>query len=309
MELRHIRYFLAVAEEGNFTRAAARLGIGQPPLSLQIRDLEAEVGAALFRRLPHGAALTEAGQAFLEAVGPMPGQAADAVLRAQRAARGESGQLTLGFTGSVALNPLVPASIRAFRQRFPAVDLRVTEGNSVRLSAALQAQQLDVALLRPSESDPPELLVQRLLAEPLVAALPANHAAARAPASRNALSLRTLRGDAFILTAREVGLSLHDSMLAACREAGFEPLRGPTAPQIALVLSLVSAEMGVALLPASARQLSLQGVVYRPLRQCSVRVGLAVAHRRGPVSQMVLNFAQVAQAVARQAAGETVKRI
>src|SRR5690606_29798092 len=131
MELRHIRYFLAVADEGNFTRAAARLGIGQPPLSLQIRDLEAEVGAALFHRLPHGAALTEAGQAFLEAVQPLPGQAAEAVQRARRAARGEAGQLSLGFTGSVALSPLLPACIRAFRQQFPAVDLRVEEANSV----------------------------------------------------------------------------------------------------------------------------------------------------------------------------------
>lgn len=297
MELRHIRYFLAVADEGNFTRAAARLGIGQPPLSLQIRDLEAEVGTALFHRLPHGAALTEAGQAFLEAVRPLPGQAAEAVQRALRAARGETGQLNLGFTGSVALHPLVPASIRAFRQQFPAVDLRVEEANSVLLMQGLLAQRLDVAILRPSQSDPPEMLVQRLIDEPLVAVLPATHAAAR---GRGGLDLRLLQHDPFILTPRSVGISLHEGVLAACREAGFEPARGPQAPQITSVLTLVSAALGVALLPASARQLDMRGVAYRPLRGSSVRVGLAVAHRRGPVSQMVLNFAEVVRAMARE---------
>lgn len=297
MELRHIRYFLAVADEGNFTRAAARLGIGQPPLSLQIRDLEAEVGAALFHRLPHGAALTEAGQAFLEAVQPLPGQAADAVQRARRAARGEAGQLSLGFTGSVALSPLLPACIRAFRQQFPAVDLRVEEANSVLLMQGLLAQRLDVAILRPSQSDPPEVQVQPLIDEPLAAVMPATHAAAR---GRGGLDLALLRHDPFILTPRPVGISLHDGVLAACREAGFEPERGPLAPQIASVLSLVSAELGVSLLPQSLRQLSVQGVVWRPLRRSSIRAGLAVAHRRGPVSQMVLNFAQVARTMARQ---------
>ena len=102
MELRHLRYFLAIAEEGNFTRAAARLGIGQPPLSQQIKDLEGEVGAPLFRRVPHGAELTEAGKAFLERVKGIPLQTADAVRAAQRAARGETGRLSLGFTGTAA---------------------------------------------------------------------------------------------------------------------------------------------------------------------------------------------------------------
>ena len=118
MELRHVRYFLAVAEEKNFTRAAARVGIGQPPLSQQIKDLESEVGTNLFQRLPQGAELTEAGRAFLEIVKGFPAQAERAVRAAQRAARGESGTLRVGFTGSAVFNPVVAGAVLLFTQVF-----------------------------------------------------------------------------------------------------------------------------------------------------------------------------------------------
>ena len=123
MELRHVRYFLAVAREGNFTRAAAGLGIGQPPLSLQIKDLEREGGALLFRRVAHGAELTEAGHAFLDVVGGMPGLAEQGIRSAQRAARGEIGDLRVGFTASSAFNTVVPGTVRAFRRAWPGVRL------------------------------------------------------------------------------------------------------------------------------------------------------------------------------------------
>ncbi len=295
MELRHIRYFLAVAEEGNFTRAAARLGIGQPPLSLQIRDLEAEVGAPLFHRVPHGAELTEAGRAFLERVQPLPVQAAQAVQAARRAARGETGQLQLGFTGTAAFNPLVPACIRAFRHAFPQVELRLVEANSVALATALLEGRLDAAVLRPSPSDPAALAVQPLVEEPLVAALPADHACAR---GRGGLALQALRDDPFILTPRAVGISLHDAVLDACRAAGFEPAQGQPAPQIASILSLVSAEVGVSLVPACMRQLSVRGVAFRALRAPAPRVGLAVAHRAARPPEPALQFAAIARRVA-----------
>ena len=120
MELRHIRYFLAVAEERHFTRAAAKVGIGQPPLSQQIKDLEAEIGTQLFHRLAHGAELTAAGEAFLEGVKEMPALAQRA---AQRAARGETGSLRVGFTASSAFNTVVPSAIRAFRRAYAGVEL------------------------------------------------------------------------------------------------------------------------------------------------------------------------------------------
>jgi DNA-binding transcriptional LysR family regulator len=301
MELRHIRYFLAVAQEGNFTRAAARLGIGQPPLSLQIRDLEAEVGTQLFYRLPHGAELTEAGQAFFEQVKAMPAQAATAALAARRAARGETGSLSLGFTGSAIVNAIVPASIKAFRRAYPEVELKLEEGNALALLANLQQGRLDMAILRPSDSDPPDIHMQLLAHEPLVAALPSAHPQA---GGRGALDLATLADTPFILTPRSVGVSLNDATLKACRGAGFEPIPGQPAPHIASILTLVSAELGVALVPQSMRQLSVPGITYRPIRKPAPQLELVVAYRRQRPPKLALNFATVARSVTREAKGE-----
>src|SRR5580698_1013933 len=148
MELRHIRYFLAVAEERNFTRAAARVGIGQPPLSQQIKDLESEVGAALFHRIPQGAELTDAGRAFLEHVRAIPPQAERAVHAARRAARGEIGSLRVVYTVSAPFNPIVTGAIRSFKRAYPDVDLTLEESNTAHLIAGLRENLLDAAFLR-----------------------------------------------------------------------------------------------------------------------------------------------------------------
>ena len=130
MELRHIRYFLAVAEERHFTRAAAKVGIGQPRLSQQIKDLEAEVGGALFHRLAHGAELTEAGKVFLAGVEEMPLIAERATMAARRAARGETGSLRVGFTSTATFNVVVPSAIRTFRRAYPEIHLTLEEANT-----------------------------------------------------------------------------------------------------------------------------------------------------------------------------------
>ena len=298
MELRHLRYFLAIAEEGNFTRAAARLGIGQPPLSQQIKDLEAEVGARLFRRVPHGAELTEAGKAFLERVKGIPLQTADAVRAAQRAARGETGRLSLGFTGTAALNPIVPACIREFRRAYPDVEIRLEEANSVALMAGLLDGRLDVAVLRPSESDPPELDYATLAVESLVAVLPSAHPAAGTGTS---IDLACLRNDPLILTPRAIGISLHDTALNACRQAGFEPTLGQPAPQIASILSLVSAEQGFSLVPDSMRQFGVKGVVFRRIKGTPPTVRLAIASQRAGTPPSAGNFVRLASALSRSA--------
>lgn len=296
MELRHIRYFLAVAREGNFTRAAARLGIGQPPLSLQIKDLEAEIGAKLFHRLPHGAELTEAGQAFQDAVRSIPDHAAGAVLAAQRAARGETGRLTLGVTGTAALNPIVSSIIRAFRRAYPAAELTLEESNSVALVANLLAGRLDVAILRPTNSDPAELQKHALIEETLVVAMPSTHPAAH---RRGRLNLAMMKGAPLILTPRSAGASLHDAAVNACRSAGFEPTLGQPAPQIATILSLVSAELGISLVPASMRSFHINGVVFRDLNPAPPRVALAVAHRGERPPPLIQNFAMIARDISR----------
>jgi DNA-binding transcriptional LysR family regulator len=286
MELRHIRYFLAVAEERNFTRAAARVGIGQPPLSQQIRDLEAEVGAPLFHRVPHGAELTEAGHAFLEVVRPLPLQAERAVLAARRAARGETGALRVGFTGSAPFNPVVTAAIRAFRRAFPEVELTLEEANTTRLVAALREGAVDAVFLRSRTVSGEDLQLHHLPEEPMLAALPAGHAAA----TRDAVDLALLREDAFILTPRAVGPTLYDTVIAACRSAGFDPILGQSAPQMSSVVNLVAAELGVSLVPASMRQLQVTGVAYRPVEGQTPMAQLSLASRRGERSVLVRNF-------------------
>ena len=295
MELRHIRYFLAVAEERNFTRAAARLGIGQPPLSLQIKDLEAEMGVQLFYRLPHGAELTEAGQAFLEAAQAIPKHAAEAVHAAQRAARGETGHLGLGVTGTAALNPIVPASIRAFRRSFPDVELSIGEANTATLLASLLERRLDAVIFRLGETHPEGLRILHLADEPMVVALPHAHAAAKQPGG---IRLEMLKSDPLISTLPET--YLRDTALKACRNAGFEPVMGLSAPHIASILSLVAAEFGVSLVPACIRQLNVKGVVYRAILAAAPRVALAIAYRESRPPQPAVNFGKLARAAARK---------
>ncbi|MCO5975598.1 LysR family transcriptional regulator [Ideonella oryzae] len=293
MELRHIRYFLAVAAEGNFTRAAERLGIGQPPLSQQIRDLENEVGARLFHRVPQGAVLTEAGQAFLDKVADMPAQAATAVHHARQAARGETGILRLGFTASAILLPRVTQAIRAFRRAFAQVELQLEENNSALLAQRLREGRLDLAFLRPDGAEARDLTLHALPDEPMIAALPAGHALLQV--RRKTLRLTDLRDEWFILTPRPIGATLHDAVVGACRQAGFEPRLGPHAPQLSSALALVAAETGVTVVPASMGQFALAGVEYRPLAGVQPIARLALAHRRKLALPQVGNFLALAR--------------
>ncbi len=285
VELRHIRYFLAVAEERHFTRAAQRLGIGQPPLSHQIKDLEREIGTPLFHRIPQGAELTEAGQAFEERVRQIPGLVAEAVNAARRAATGETGRIRVGFTGSAAFNPRVPQAIRVYRRRFPDVELSLAEHNSIGLVEGLRGGTLDAAFLRPDAVDKQGLRLFHLADEPLIAAL----ASARMPHGEP-IRLDQLANDPFILTPRALGPTLFDATLEACRRAGFEPLLGQSAPQVASVLALVAAELGVALVPESMRDASFKGVTYHDLRGNAPKVALALATRSDERAATVAAF-------------------
>lgn len=291
MELRHIRYFLAVAEERHFTRAAAKIGIGQPPLSQQIKDLEAEIGAALFRRVAHGAELTAAGEAFLKAVQGMPALAEQAKNAARRAARGEVGSLRVGFTASAALNPVVPSAIRTFRRAYPDVALSLEEANTAPLSQGLREGTLDAAFLRPGDTGNEGLQLRLLSEEPLMVVLPSAHPIAERPE----IELAMLKNELLLLYPRAVGPAAYDTVIAACRAAGFEPEFGQSAPQIASLVTLVAAGLGVSIVPASMSQLAVAGVVYRELAGAAPLARLALATRRGDTSRVVQNF--VAEAV------------
>jgi DNA-binding transcriptional LysR family regulator len=292
MELRHVRYFLAVAEEGHFTRAAAKVGIGQPPLSQQIKDLEAEIGTRLFHRVAHGAELTAAGEAFRERVKEMPALAEQATRAARRASRGEIGSLRVGFTSSSAFNAVVPAAIREFRRAYADVDLTLEEADAPRLVADLQEGSLDAVFLRPSAALSEAFQLRLLSEEPMIAALPASHPVA----AQQEIDLAALKEDPFLLFPRPIGPALYDSIIGACQKAGFDPVIGQLAPHIASVITLVAADLGVSIVPASMSQLQISGVAYRAIAGEAPIARLALAHRRGETSAIVRNF--IARAMA-----------
>jgi DNA-binding transcriptional LysR family regulator len=291
MEFRHIRYFLAVAEEKNVTRAAAKLGINQPPLSQQIKDLEREVGSPLFYRLPQGVELTDAGKIFLQSVKDLPTLAEQALQMSQKIAKGLAGFLHIGFTGTAALNPIIPQAIKVFKAAYPDVELRVSEGTSIQLREMLLANKLDIAIIRPSVKDEQSLHVRNFATEQLVAVLSIDHPLATLDANES-IQLHQLAESPFILTAREDAISLHDAVTSSCQNAGFSPIPGPTAPQIASILSIVSANLGVALLPESMTQLTVAGVTFRKLTQ-PVSVPLALTYRQRFPSSPTLNFERI----------------
>jgi DNA-binding transcriptional LysR family regulator len=286
MELRHIRYFLALAEAGNFTRAAANLGIGQPPLSQQIRDLENEVGAQLFHRVPHGAELTVAGAAFLAEAKAAVDAAEKAKLAAQRANRGEIGRLSLGFTASSAFNSIVTATIREFRDHWPGVLLSLTEMNTNALMERLLSGEIDAAFIRPGLEDTRDVRLKRFADEPMVIALPARHPLAQ----EDRLPIAALADEPFILFPRMVGLSLYDDIVAACREAGFELVVAQEAPQIPSIVNLVAANLGVSIVPASIAQIKLDGVAYRQIDGPPLVARLGLACLKAQRSPIVANL-------------------
>jgi DNA-binding transcriptional LysR family regulator len=289
MELRHLRYFLALAHEGNFTRAAAKIGIGQPPLSQQIRDLETEIGVQLFHRVPHGAELTAAGHAFLPDAQAAIDAAERAKLSAQRANRGETGRLSLGFTASSAFNVHVSGTIRQYRSRWPDVRLSLSEMNSKGLMDRLMRGEIDAAFIRPGLENPREVRLKLLTAERMVIALPTGHRLA----AQSHLPLSALAEEHFILFPRFAGLSLYDDIAAACREAGFELVVSQEAPQIPSVVNLVAADLGVSIVPASIAQIRLDGVVYREIDgpPLVARLGLAMLKsQRSPVTDNLMSL-------------------
>jgi DNA-binding transcriptional LysR family regulator len=288
MELRHLRYFVAVAEEGHVTRAAERLGIQQPPLSQQIRALETELDAQLFRRKPRGVELTPAGRTFFEEAKAILTRVGDAVAATKRAARGEAGRIGIGFTSSASFHPFVPRAIRAFRERHPLVALTLEESGTTELVDALRAQTVDAAFVRSPVGESADLTIRPLLDEPMVAALPSGHGLG---AAGDPLPLAALAGETFILYRRPVGPGLHDAIIAACDRAGFSPQIGQEAPRMLSTLSLVAAGLGVTLVPHSMSRLEAEGVAYRALDpSAQLTAPLNLAYRRGETSEAVRRF-------------------
>lgn len=291
MELRHLRYFVAVAEELHFGRAAERLRVAQPAVSAQVRRLEEELGVRLLVRSSRSVRLTEAGHAFLEDARASLDHSERAVRRARRAASGEEGRVRVGLVGNATYGVLTEV-VGPFRKRFPQVLLVPHEMNTVAQVEALRAGRLDVGFLYlPSDHGHEDLEAETLAEEPLVAVLPASHPLA----GSTRVKLGAMSREPFVLAdwAQEPGWN--EQLWDACKEVGFVPEATEEATDLSVALGLVAAGVGVTLLPASARNLKISGVVYRGLARLVPTVKLSVAWVRAspsPATRTFLGFAK-----------------
>ncbi len=288
VELRHLRYFLAVAETLHFSKAAQRLGIAQPPLSQQIRRLEELVGHRLFDRTTRGVKLTLAGQLLAERARGTIDKVQDDLAQVRRLGRGEEGTLTVGFSGSVMFTEL-PIAIGIYRRLYPKVELRLRELVTSAQIAALLDGTLDLAFLR--DGDPTEgIEMSTLLKEPYVAVLPEAHALAR----KRTLHVGDLREEPFILFARRMGPLAFDRTMACCEKSGFRPKIVQEAPQWPTLVRLVGAGLGVSLAPACVANIAIPGTVCRDVHAgCRSTVDLGM--KMGVHNVLPQKFIQIAR--------------
>ncbi len=275
MELRHLRYFTVLAEEQNFTRAAMRLHMQQPPLSQQIQALEQELGFELLIRHPKGARLTAAGQAFLEEARAILQQVEFAAQKASRIAQGVEGQLKLGFTSSAAAHQAIPQTIRQFRTTYPHIHIEVREGNAAQLSLALETAQLDAAFLRSPVSLATHLRFHTLLHEDLLVVLPADHVLLPKPSpsatdqitERPRISLHDLSQESFILVRRPGAPGMYANFLKVCERLGFTPHIAMEVERMLSNINLVAAGAGISVVPESMACFHTQNVRYCAIEQ------------------------------------------
>ena len=289
MELRHLRYFVAVAEECHFGRAARRLHIAQPPLSQQIKQLEAELGVQLLTRSTRRVDLTPAGERYLERARSILANVDAARDEARLIRDGRMGRVTIGFTGS-ATYELLPRMSRMLRTELPDLELDLRgELLTPPQVAGLVDGTLDIGFLRPPVQVP-EVEVHPLRREPLVVVLPETHA----QAGHARVVLADLAEEPFITYPSQHRSVVHDAVLDACQAAGFTP-RATEVAETSTLVAFVAAGLGVALVPESVQHLRITGATYRPLTDAAPTVELAVATRRGESSPAVRQVLVVAR--------------
>jgi DNA-binding transcriptional LysR family regulator len=295
VELRQLRYFVAIAEEGSFSRAAVRLHISQPPLSTQIRSLEEELGAPLLARTNRGVSLTASGQVFYEEVRAILARLESARARTLQADRGDVGMLSVGFV-SIADYGILPPALKSFRSQFPLVEVQLHELTTDAQIRELRAARLDLGFgLAPVEE--PDLEFATILREALVLAAPSDHAVA----ADDMVDLRSLAKDSFIVPPRDIAPGLYDLTISRCRAAGFAPRIVQNARQMQTVIGLVSCGMGIALVPSSVRNLKRTGVRYLQLRGRPSRIELGILRRRESASPLGAHFIAALQVAAANA--------
>ena len=287
MDFKRLRYFVAVAEERNFSRAAERLHIAQPGLSHQVKQLEDEIGVRLFDRTNRGVRLTEAGQLLLEETQGMYAQMETALRMVRRVGHGKIGRLTLGFVPS-AFNEILPPFLRTFQEAFPDVELLLREMNPDQLVQSLRGERIDVAFLYlPVEED--DLDFRTVSQEPLVVTLPEAHPLA----GKEKIDVRRLAEEPFVLPARYQTPGLRRAVMEVCRRAGFVPKSVQREEWLmqTTIVGLVASNVGIALMPASLeRNLRRSGVVYKPIEGTPPTVKMGVVWRRDADSPVLQSF-------------------
>ena len=289
MELRHLRYFVAVAEELHFGRAAARLRVAQPALSQQIKQLEQELGVVLLARTKRRVSLTEPGRVFLPEARRTLAQAAGAAELARQAAAGQAGRLRIGYVDS-ALWGVLPAVLGAYREVHPMVRLTLLERLPAQQVAGLRAGDLDVCVGPPP---PPGTLgvfeTAPVSDDGILLALPAAHRLA----SRETIELADLAEEPWVLVSSRTPSRLRDMAVSACAAAGFTPRVAQEARQLDALVALVSAGLGVTFVPTTALRMPRPGVVLRPIRGLDIRFLLVAIWRRGEAPATVRSFLEV----------------
>jgi DNA-binding transcriptional LysR family regulator len=291
MELRQLRQFVAVADTLNFRRAAERLHMAQPPLSVAVRKLEQEVGTPLFTRLARGVQLTAAGRAALRTARLCLDQAENLPAAARAAAGGESGRLRVGFVGSATYS-LMPRLLPAFRARYPQVELVLHESTNLDLLAMIEADRIDIGLVRYPTASASSLRFEVVERDVFCAVLPAGHPLAR----KRRLTLRELANEPLIDYASTRVPGLHAMVMLAFQQAGLSPHAVQEATQVQTVISLVQSGMGVALVPSVTQRLSPDQVVFRPIGDLPASASIAIAMASHPHSESAtaLRFREIA---------------
>jgi DNA-binding transcriptional LysR family regulator len=300
MDLRRIRQFVAVAEERSFRRAAERLHVSQPPLSVAVQRLEAEVGVALLDRTRHHVRLTVAGEAFLREARRMLAQAQLSIEITQRAAVGKLGSLRLSFVPSAALD-VVPRLLRAFHADYPDVKLMLSGDTTSQQMAALLAGTTDLGIVVPPLHDAKDLRVESLCEQELMLAVPRSHPVS----SQQRVQLRDLAGEAFVGFPFKEGPGFESVVVAACQASGFIPNFVQVAPQMQTILALVASGMGIALLPQAMRSVSMENVAYVQVfrRNAPVKYALGLAFRPSNDNPALGAFVAMAHRLRRELVG------
>ena len=302
MELRHLRYFVAVAETGHMTRAAAHLGIQQPPLSLQIRALETMLGTALFTRHPKGVSLTDAGRLLHDEARRILEHVAALEARMADVASGTVGTLDVGFTSSAAAHAFTPDTLRECRALYPDLGLRLSEHNAAEITEAVLARKLHCGFLRVPVAHPPGLRFETLLVEPVVLALPIGHRLARDDsARRGAGTARDLHDENLILVRRPGAPGLYANLLTLCAASGARPRVVAEVERMMTSLNLVAAGAGITVVPASMQGAHPHAIAYRPFRSGGkLRAPITLVSREGDANPAVTTFANLARSIAKR---------